>query len=343
MKCRPGIASLSLGRAWVHNLDQKLRQARASGFEGVEVFYEDLEYLAKTYGVETGQESESVRVEELLRAAEQIRQLCDELGLEIVSLQPFMSYDGLVDRAEHAAKIEILKVWFRIAKVLRTDIIQVPSNFQRVDSISGDRDLIVSDLVEMADMGAKEDPPVRFAYENIAWGTFIDTWETAWEVIERVNRPNFGYCLDTFHIAGRVWADPASPSGKTPNADADLSASLHRLAQTIDVGKIFYVQLADAEKMVPELSSAHPFHVDGQLPRMSWSRNARLFPYEVDRGAYMPVVEIVKVVLKELKFEGWISMELFSRSLAEADSSVPEAHATRGMKAWKRLIQDLKV
>ncbi|ETN38977.1 uncharacterized protein HMPREF1541_07019 [Cyphellophora europaea CBS 101466] len=335
MRCRPAITSMSLGRAWVHDLEEKLREAAQAGFQGLEVFYEDLEYLAKKDGQE-------VTPETLIRAAEQIRTLCDGLNLTIIGLQPFLFYEGLIDREEHAAKIEKLKTWFKIVTALGTDVIQIPSNFQR-GGISGDMDLIVQDMREVADLGLKEDPPVRFAYENLAWGTYVDTWEKLWEIVSRVDRPNFGCCLDTFNIAGRVWADPAKPSGKTANADEDLKASLERLVKTVDLKKVFYVQVVDAEKMDPPLTQDHPFHVDGQPSRMSWSRNARLYLYEEEKGGYLPVVEVARVFLKELGFEGWVSMELFSRTMSDPDPSIPHTHAQRGIKAWKKLAQELSL
>ncbi|RAH57964.1 3-dehydroshikimate dehydratase [Aspergillus piperis CBS 112811] len=309
-----------------------LSQIAQAGFQGVEIFYEDLEYLAK----EKGQPTE----ENLLAAARETKNICNHHGLEVIGLQPFMFYEGLLDRDVHQQKIAKLHTWFKIIKILGTDIIQIPSNFQP-DGISGDLDLIVSDMIEVADLGLKQEPPVRFAYESLAWGTYVSTWDTMWEIIQRVDRPNFGCCLDTFNIAGRVWADPASPSGKVPDADAVLAHSLDHLVKTIDVKKVFYVQVVDAEKMEQPLVPGHPFHVDGQPARMNWSRNARLFLYEQDKGGYLPVVEVARVILKELGFEGWVSMELFSRTMADPDPSVPQSHSQRGIRAWQQLAKEL--
>ncbi|PWY85892.1 xylose isomerase-like protein, partial [Aspergillus heteromorphus CBS 117.55] len=194
---------------------------------------------------------------------------------------------------------------------------------------------------QLCSMGLKEEPVVRFAFEALAWGTYIDTWDAMWEVVRRVDRPNFGVCLDTFNIAGRVWADPASGDGRTPDADMALAESLERLVRTVDVKKVFYVQVVDAEKMEQPLLPGHPFHVDGQPPRMSWSRNARTFLYETDRGAYMPVVEVARVILKGLKYEGWVSMELFSRTMADPDPTVPRSHSQRAIRAWEQLAKEL--
>jgi 4-hydroxyphenylpyruvate dioxygenase len=204
-------------------------------------------------------------------------------------------------------------------------------------------DAIAADLRQIADMGAAENPVVRFAYENLCWSTYIDTWEKLWEVVKRVDRPNFGMCLDTFNIAGRVWADPADPTGKTPNADADLKKSLERMMAEIDVAKVFYLQVVDAERMEAPLVPGHPFHVDGQPARMSWSRNARTFMYEKDRGAHLPVDDIARTIIHGLGYKGYVSMELFSRTMAEPGECVPEEHAARGIAAWKALQQELQL
>lgn len=325
---------MSLGRAWVHALPEKLAKASEAGFKGVEIFYEDLEYAAKSYG--------EASAENLLVAAGEVRKLCDAHGLTIIGLQPFLFYEGLTDRSKHAKKIEKLKLWFRIVRTLGTDIIQIPTNFL-TENVTGDMDLIVQDMVEVADLGLQESPPVRFAYENLAWGTYIDTWDWMWEVVRRVDKPNFGCCLDTFNIAGRVWADPTSVTGTTPNAARDLQDSIERLAQTVDVRKIFYVQVVDAERMQSPLIEGHPFYVEGQPARMSWSRNARLFLYEQEKGGYLPVVNIARAILKDLGYNGWVSMELFSRTMSDPDKAVPFTHAQRGITAWNKLCQELNL
>lgn len=250
-----------------------------------------------------------------------------------------MHYEGLLDRSEHAARIEKIKLWFEIAKVLGTDTIQIPGNFLGTDKITGDLELVVKDLRELADMGLQQSPTVRFAYENLCWSTFFDTWEKAWDLVERVDRVNFGMCLDTFNIAGRVYADPASSDGKTPNAEEDMKRSLEEMVKRVDVKKVFYIQVVDAEKMREPLVKGHPFHVDGQPPRMSWSRNARLFAFE--EGGYLPVLDVTKAIIQGLGYKGWVSMELFSRTMAEAGEEVPKEHARRARVAWEKLEKEI--
>lgn len=338
MPYQPAIMSASLGRAWLHDFDAKMTEAATSGFSGVEIFYEDLDYLARKL---SGQDEPSSQ--HLLEAAEHCYQVCHDRSLEIIGLQPFLFYEGLKDRKQHDVLIEKMRLWFKLAKRLHTTTIQIPANFLPAEQLTNDLDLIAGDLRQVADMGAAEQPQIRFAYENLCWSTYIDTWEKLWDVVQRVDRPNFGVCLDTFNIAGRVWADPTSPSGKTPNADADLKQSLANLVKEVDLAKVFYIQVVDAERMTEPLVKGHAFHVDRQPPRMSWSRNARTFMYEDDRGAYLPSEEVAKAIIHDLGYTGYVSMELFSKTMSEEGPDVSRQHAKRGMVAWQKLVDRLNL
>jgi 4-hydroxyphenylpyruvate dioxygenase len=342
---RPAVASMSLGRAFAgHQMDHKLACAAENGFAGIEVFYEDLEYLAQEQP--GGSDDSTPSEEQLLAASRLLREMCQKNGLEIIGLQPFLLYEGILDRKEHAQMIEKMHLWFKIAKILGTDIIQIPTQFRQDEGVTSDMDVIVQDLAEVADLGLKEDPPIRFVYENLAWGTFIDRWETLWQVVKKVDRSNFGMCLDTFNIVGRVWADPTSQDGTNgPNSDKDLEASLSAMVTMIDVKKVWYIQVVGAERLSSPLVKGHQWYVEDQPARMSWSRNARLFYGEEDRGQYLPVHRAARALLDPvskggLGFEGWISMELFSRSMAEKHQTVPDEHARRAGEAWRKLSKD---
>jgi len=188
-------------------------------------------------------------------------------------------------------------------------------------------------------MGEKHEPAMRFAYENLCFGTWVDTWETAWEVVKGVDRDNFGLCLDTFNIAAREYGDPTSASCKVSDAEAVFEESLKRMVKEIDPRKVFYVQVVDAERMESPLVKGHDFWVEEQRPRMSWSRNARLFMFEEERGGYLPVLEVLKAICNGLGYTGWISAELFSRSLTKEGENVPTQHAERCMRSWQRIVE----
>lgn len=331
MPCRPAICSHSLGRAWVHDLAPKLDQAARHGLD-IELFFEDLEYLAHTMSARS-------HSERLTQAARHVRALCDQRGLAIVCLQPFMHYEGLRDRQRHQQRVDEFRLWIQLAHILRTDTIAIPSTCLPEDEVSGDRDLIVADMREVAELAAAGG--LRIAYESLAWGTHADTWEDAWAVVAAVDRANFGICLDTFNMAARVYADPAAPSRKNPHAEEDMTASLQRLVRTVDVAKVFFVQVVDAEYLAEPLVEGHAFYDPAQAARMSWSRNCRLF-YGEDR-AYLPVAAILKAILVDLGFTGWVSAELFNRSLTDADASVPAAHARRAADSWQKIVDDFRL
>ncbi|KAK5128507.1 hypothetical protein LTR85_003175 [Meristemomyces frigidus] len=253
-------------------------------------------------------------------------------------LQPFMHYEGLRNRHKHAQRVEEMKLWLDLAKALGTNLISIPSTFLSKHEVSGDMDLIVRDLREIADLGATEG--IQYAYESLAWGTYSDTWEQSWQVVQRVDRHNFGMCLDTFNMAARMYADPASPSRRNPNAEAETRASMERLVQTVDVRKIAYVQVVDAEYLTQPLVEGHEYYDAAQPARMSWSRNCRLFYGEEDRGAYLPVKAILKAIIVDLGYEGWISAEMFNKSLTKPDTNVPAEHARRAAESWKKIVRD---
>ncbi|CZS89489.1 uncharacterized protein RAG0_00866 [Rhynchosporium agropyri] len=262
MSYKPAISSMSLGRAWVHKLPNKLDQAQANGLSGIEIFFEDLEYLAREESRISADKGPTPEAQ--LHAAETIRKLCDERELKVI---------------EHARKIEEMRLWFKIAKILGTDVIQIPASFLGKDKITGNMDVVVEDLRE------KE-----------------------WDLVERVDHTNFGMCLDTYNVSGRVYGYPVSASGKTPNAEEDMKKSLEELVQRVNVKKIFYIQVVDAEKMRSPLVEGHAFYAADQPARMSWSRNARLFAFE--EGGYLPVLNVARAIIEGLGYKGWKPLSL---------------------------------
>lgn len=171
----------------------------------------------------------------------------------------------------------------------------------------------------------------------MSWSTYYSTWESSLQLIEAVDRSNFGLCLDTFHIATKLWGDCFATSGKYPNADESLRASLQRFLDDCPLERVFFVQLSDGEKFDPPFSNAHPY---GEAPQFTWSKHARPFPYESHLGAYLPVAEIARAWILEKGYIGWISLEIFDRRMRQGDIE-PEAAASRGMQSCKRLNADL--
>lgn len=338
---------MSLGWARAgHKLEDKLRLAHKYGYKGIELFHDDLDDLAarkfeKSSPVQKSDPACRSSHAAQMKAAAYVRELCERLDLTIICLQPFMGYEGLLDEEAQSQRMDKLHRWIKLAHVLNTDIIQVPSSFEPAVAMTDDMDIIIADLQRVADVGAAASPPMRFVFEALCWGTRVDTWEESWEVVKRVNRLNFGLCLDSFNIAGRIYADPASHSGTTPDAEEVVEASMRRLAREVDVSRVFYIQIVDAERLETPLVEGHAFYSPDQPKRMSWSRNCRLFYGEQDRGAYLPVRRIAEAFFRELGFKGWVSLELFNRRMSDEGDEVPEELARRGAASWRRLVQDL--
>ncbi|CAI4212026.1 unnamed protein product [Parascedosporium putredinis] len=154
MAFKLGICTLSLGQASAgHTLSDKLRAARAHGIQGVEIFDEDLYHLADSFP--GGRTQECNR----MAAAVVIRHLCATEGLEIICLQPFRHYEGILDRARHAERFAELQHYMTLAHLLGTNLILIPSSFLPSSELSASDDDAVADLVKAADYAAQLQPP----------------------------------------------------------------------------------------------------------------------------------------------------------------------------------------
>jgi 4-hydroxyphenylpyruvate dioxygenase len=76
-------------------------------------------------------------------------------------LDAFEGYEGLIDRQRHADKIDEFKFWVEIAGILGIEQIQIPAAFNPEAEVSGDFELIASDLREVCDIGLGVSPPVK--------------------------------------------------------------------------------------------------------------------------------------------------------------------------------------
>jgi sugar phosphate isomerase/epimerase len=314
------ISSISISQYPGHLLDHRIRAAAAGGFAGIEIVYNDL----ATYG-----QAQNIPIQ---TAAQKIRSLCQTLDLKVLSLAPFENYEGA--SSPLSQRLALAQHWMDIARILEAPYLQVPSIF--ASDCSRDETIIVSDLQRLADLGASAKPTISIAYEALSWGVNCSTWESALDLVNRVDRPNFGLCMDTFHEGTRIWGDNASPNGKQMDADLRLRESLARFVRDCPVEKIFYVQLSDAERFDPPYSAEHPWAVVGEAKEFTWSRHARPFPLERELGGYLPVAQIARAWIVEKGFRGWVSMEVFDRAMRDG-SVTPEAAARRGVESWKKL------
>ncbi|KAE8259859.1 hypothetical protein A4X13_0g718 [Tilletia indica] len=183
--------------------------------------------------------------------------------------------------------------------------------------------------------------PIKIGYEALSWGTHVDLWRSAWDIVECADRPQIGIVLDSFNTIGREWADPCSPSGISQpeeEADARLHDSIEMMGHLLSAkaDKIFFLQIADARRVAVPLDPS-PNETEPRPSRMIWSRSNRLFPLEAERGAFLPIVDFVRKV-EEIGYRGPWSVEVFSDSIHEKGEGVPVTHVDRGYRSLQRLI-----
>ncbi|MEC5404450.1 TIM barrel protein [Paraburkholderia sp. MPAMCS5] len=164
------IATVSISGTLV----EKLTAIQAAGFEGVEIFENDLLYF-------DGSPAD-------------VRRIADDLGLKIMLFQPFRDFDG-VSAERLARNLDRAKRKFDVMHELGTDRILVCSNVSP-DTI-GDDNLMIDQLGALA--RAAEAAGVIAGYEALAWGKHVKTYRHAWKLVNAVNHPNLGLVLDSFH------------------------------------------------------------------------------------------------------------------------------------------------
>lgn len=310
-------ASCSIGCKEEHILPKKLDAIANAGFQAIELSMPDLVSFANMHLRTDKQQADSEPIgnhhfDELTHAAKVLKAMLDAKGLKVFMMQPFANFEGWPEGSEERKDAwERAEGWTRIMEAVSCDVLQVGSSDSPAEKIGNDRERFVKDLRDLADMLAKKN--MRIAYENWCWSTHAPDWEDVWDICQKVDRPNFGLCLDTFQSAGGEWGDPTTKSGmvedgRTPEqVEKDWKASCDRLVRTIPKDKIYLLQISDAYRPKEPLAKDE---VDGLRPRGRWSSCLRPLPFE----GYLPVVDFTKAVL-QTGFRDWFSYEIFDGGL----------------------------
>ncbi|MEU1970841.1 TIM barrel protein [Microbacterium sp. NPDC019599] len=261
---RTSIATVCLSGT----LDQKLVAAHEAGFDGVEIFEPDL-------------------VSSPL-APEAIRARADELGLSLDLYQPFRDFEGVGPEVLDM-NLRRAEAKFSLMNRLGIETMLLCSNV--ATARSGDEQLAASQLRLLGDLSDRFG--VRIAYEALAWGRFVDGYETAARIVRIADHPRIGLCLDSFHILSK---------GHSPEA-----------IETIPADRIFFVQMADAPLL--------------NLDVLSWSRHHRLFPGEggFDLGTFM-------AHLVRTGYDGPVSLEIFNDTFRQTDPRPTAVDARRSLR-----------
>ena len=159
-------------------LPEKLHAIAAAGYQGVEIFENDLLYYTGTPA--------------------DIRHLAADLGLKITLFQPFRDFEG-ASRAQFTANMERARRKFALMHELGCDTMLLCSNVQ--PDCSADVELQVADLRALAELAEQEG--ITIGFEALAWGTQVNRWHQAWARVKRVDSPALGIVLDSFHVLAR--------------------------------------------------------------------------------------------------------------------------------------------
>lgn len=156
-------------------LPEKLNAIADAGYQGVEIFENDLLYYNGTPA--------------------DIRRMAADLGLQITLFQPFRDFEG-ASRLQFAANLERAKRKFELMHQLGCDTLLLCSSV--APDTSSDIDLQISDLRALAELAEREQ--IQVGYEALAWGTQVNRWSQAWQRVKAVDSPAMGIVLDSFHI-----------------------------------------------------------------------------------------------------------------------------------------------
>jgi 4-hydroxyphenylpyruvate dioxygenase len=171
---KTSIATVSISGS----LDAKLRAIAAAGFDGAEVFENDL--LSSHL------------------SAREIAALMNDLGLACTMFQPFRDLEGLPD-AQRARAFDRLERKFDVMEELGTDLLLICSSCSPL--AEGDRDRIIADLAEAGERAGRRG--LRIGYEALAWGRHVNDHRDAWGLVRDVDHPAIGLVLDSFHSLAR--------------------------------------------------------------------------------------------------------------------------------------------
>lgn len=260
---RTSIATVSLSGP----LSEKLTAVATAGFDGVEIFENDL--LGGPL------------------SPEEVRLRCADLGLGIDLYQPFRDFEA-VPADVLARNLRRAERKFAVMERLGADLLLVCSSVAP-ESVDDDA-LAAEQLRLLADRAAAHG--IRIAYEALAWGRHVSTYDHAWRIVEQADHPALGTCLDSFHILSR---------GSDPKGIADIPGE-----------KIFFLQLADAPLMAMDV--------------LQWSRHYRCFP---GQGGFDLAPLVAATV--GAGYQGPLSLEVFNDVFRQAGAASTAVDALRSL------------
>lgn len=216
---RTAIATVCLSGGF----QEKLEAIAAAGFRAVEIFETDLIAFPGSPA--------------------DVRRMCADLGLTIITCQPFRDFEGMPD-GRRQRTFDRAERKFDLLQELGCDLLFVCSTVS--PEAQGGIDRLAADFAELGERAARRN--LRVGYEALAWSPLIHDYRDAWEIVRRTGRDNVGLILDSFHVLSR---------------GLELGSM-----KAVPGERIFFVQVADAPKL--------------QTDYLSWSRHWRCMPGQGD-------------------------------------------------------------
>src|SRR5438477_6057892 len=165
----------SVATVWIGGtLIERLQVIAAAGFDGVEIFENDLLYF-------DGSPSE-------------VKSICTDLGLRILLFQPFRDFEA-APRARMAKNFDRAELKFDMMAQLGADLMLVCSNIAP-DAI-GDDECAAGDVRALGERAARRG--FRIGYEALAWGRHVNKFGHAWKIVQAAAHPAVGLVVDSFH------------------------------------------------------------------------------------------------------------------------------------------------
>ncbi|MFM6854148.1 MAG: bifunctional sugar phosphate isomerase/epimerase/4-hydroxyphenylpyruvate dioxygenase family protein [Sphingopyxis sp.] len=171
---KTSIATVSISGT----LETKLRAVAEAGFDGVEIFENDLLSFPGT--------------------PRDVGRMIRDMGMVCTLFQPFRDFEGMPAELSVRA-FDRMERKFDIMAELDVDLVLLCSNCS--PQSSGDRDRIVDDLSRLGERAAAR--AMRVGYEGLAWGLHVNDHRDAWSIVRDVDHPNIGLVLDSFHSLSR--------------------------------------------------------------------------------------------------------------------------------------------
>ncbi len=171
---KTSIATVSISG----DLREKLAAIASAGFDGVEIFENDLLAFDGT-------------------PAEAGTMVLDH-GLSITLFQPFRDFEGMPE-PQRARTFDRAERKFDLMQQLGTDLMLACSNVSPLSL--GGIDRAAADFHELGERAGRRG--LRVGYEALAWGRHVYDHRDAWEIVRRADHPSIGLILDSFHTLAR--------------------------------------------------------------------------------------------------------------------------------------------